>query len=145
MIKFNNIDVSYKIKNILLTKKWIQETIKEEEKIFDYIFINLCSDQYLLDMNIKSLNHDYYTDIITFQLNDLADPIEGDIYISIDRIKENAKLLGLNIDAELKRVLIHGVLHLCGYKDKNKKDKLLMTKKENYYLNKDIVSRGTKC
>jgi rRNA maturation RNase YbeY len=145
MIKFNNIDVSYKIKNILLTKKWIQEAIKEEEKIFDYIFINLCSDQYLLDMNIKSLNHDYYTDIITFQLNDLADPIEGDIYISIDRIKENAKLLGLNIDAELKRVLIHGVLHLCGYKDKNKKDKLLMTKKENYYLNKDIVSRGTKC
>jgi rRNA maturation RNase YbeY len=145
MIKFNNIDVSYKIKNILLTKKWIQEAIKEEEKIFDYIFINLCSDQYLLDMNIKSLNHDSYTDIITFQLNDLADPIEGDIYISIDRIKENAKLLGLNIDAELKRVLIHGVLHLCGYKDKNKKDKLLMTKKENYYLNKDIVSRGTKC
>jgi len=145
MIKFNNIDVSYKIKNILLTKKWIQEAIKEEEKIFDYIFINLCSDQYLLDMNIKSLNHDYYTDIITFQLNDLADPIEGDIYISIDRIKENAKLLGLNIDAELKRVLIHGVLHLCGYKDKNKKDKLLMTKKENYYLYKDIVSRGTKC
>jgi rRNA maturation RNase YbeY len=145
MIKFNNIDVSYKIKNILLTKKWIQEAIKEEEKIFDYIFINLCSDQYLLDMNIKSLNHDSYTDIITFQLNDLADPIEGDIYISIDRIKENAKLLGLNIDAELKRVLIHGVLHLCGYKDKKKKDKLLMTKKENYYLNKDIVSRGTKC
>jgi rRNA maturation RNase YbeY len=144
MIKFNNIDVSYKIKKILLTKKWIQEAIKEEEKIFDYIFINLCSDKYLLDMNIKSLNHDYYTDIITFQLNDLADPIEGDIYISIDRIKENAKLLGLNIDAELKRVLIHGVLHLCGYKDKNKKDKLLMTKKENYYLNKDIVSRGTK-
>jgi rRNA maturation RNase YbeY len=145
MIKFNNIDVSYKIKNILLTKKWIQEAIKEEEKIFDYIFINLCSDQYLLDMNIKSLNHDSYTDIITFQLNDLADPIEGDIYISIDRIKENAKLLGLNIDAELKRVLIHGVLHLCGYKDKKIKDKLLMTKKENYYLNKDIVSRGTKC
>ena len=145
MIKFNNIDVSYKIKNILLTKKWIQEAIKEEEKIFDYIFINLCSDQYLLDMNIKSLNHDYYTDIITFQLNDFADPIEGDIYISIDRIKENAKLLGLNIDAELKRVLIHGVLHLCGYKDKDKKDKLLMTKKENYYLNKNIVSRGTKC
>ena len=96
-------------------------------------------------MNIKSLNHDYYTDIITFQLNDLADPIEGDIYISIDRIKENAKLLGLNIDAELKRVLIHGVLNLCGYKDKDKKDKLLMTKKENYYLNKNIVSRGTKC
>ena len=145
MIKFNNIDVSYKMKNILLTKKWIQEAIKEEEKIFDYIFINLCSDQYLLDMNIKSLNHDSYTDIITFQLNDLADPIEGDIYISIDRIKENAKLLGLNIDTELKRVLIHGVLHLCGYKDKNKKDKLLMTNKENYYLNKDIVSRGTKC
>ncbi|MEI7977534.1 MAG: rRNA maturation RNase YbeY [Bacteroidota bacterium] len=145
MIKFNNIDVSYIIKNKLLTKKWIEEAIKEEEKIFDYIFINLCSDQYLLDMNIKSLNHNYYTDIITFQLNDLTDPIEGDIYISIDRIKENAKLLGLNIDAELKRVLIHGVLHLCGYKDKDKKDKLLMTKKENYYLNKNIVSRGTKC
>jgi rRNA maturation RNase YbeY len=145
MIEFNNVDVSYKIKNILLTKKWIQETIKEEEKIFNYIFINLCSDQYLLDMNIKSLNHDYYTDIITFQLNDLTDPIEGDIYISMDRIKENAKLLGLNINAELKRVLIHGVLHLCGYKDKKKKEKLLMTKKENYYLNKDIVSRGTKC
>ena len=87
-------------------------------------------------MNIKSLNHDYFTDIITFQLNDLAEPIEGDIYISIDRIKENSRLMGVNIETEFRRVLIHGILHLCNYKDKEKKDKLLMTKKENYYLNK---------
>ena len=136
MIKFNNIDVSYIIKNKMLTKKWIKDAIKEEMKSFEYIFINLCSDQYLLDMNIKSLNHDYFTDIITFQLNDLTEPIEGDIYISIDRIKENSRLMGVNIETEFRRVLIHGVLHLCSYKDKKKKDKLLMTKKENYYLNK---------
>ncbi len=136
MIKFNNIDVSYVIKNKMLTKKWIKDAIKEEMKSFEYIFINLCSDQYLLDMNIKSLNHDYFTDIITFQLNDLTEPIEGDIYISIDRIKENSRLMGVNIETEFRRVLIHGVLHLCSYKDKEKKDKLLMTKKENYYLNK---------
>lgn len=136
MIKFNNIDVSYIIKNKMLTKKWIKDAIKEEMKSFEYIFINLCSDQYLLDMNIKSLNHDYFTDIITFQLNDITEPIEGDIYISIDRIKENSRLMGVNIETEFRRVLIHGVLHLCSYKDKKKKDKLLMTKKENYYLNK---------
>lgn len=136
MIKFNNIDVSYVIKNKMITKKWIKDAIKEEMKSFEYIFINLCSDQYLLDMNITSLNHDYFTDIITFQLNDITEPIEGDIYISIDRIKENSRLMGVNIETEFRRVLIHGILHLCNYKDKEKKDKLLMTKKENYYLNK---------
>ncbi|MBJ7429229.1 MAG: rRNA maturation RNase YbeY, partial [Bacteroidia bacterium] len=78
----------------------------------------------------------YYTDIITFELNEKNEPIIGDIYISIDRVKENSKLYQTTFIQELNRVIIHGVLHLCGYKDKSKKDEQLMRKKENYYLNK---------
>jgi rRNA maturation RNase YbeY len=102
----------------------------------NFISFNFCSDKYILELNNSSLKHNYYTDIITFELNQKNEEIEGDIYISIDRVKENAKVLNESIINELHRVIIHGVLHLCGYKDKSSKESKMMRNKENYYLNK---------
>lgn len=136
MISYNNIDIDFLLKNKLKVKKWILETIKEESKELSYISFNFCSDAYILELNISSLNHNFYTDIITFELNNKNESIEGDIYISIDRIRDNANQLNELFINELYRVIIHGVLHLCGYKDKTKKDSQLMREKENFYLNK---------
>ncbi|MES2380717.1 MAG: rRNA maturation RNase YbeY [Bacteroidota bacterium] len=139
MIQFNNIDTSYTIKEKKMLKDWIKYALKKEAFTCSFININICSDKYLLDLNISALQHDYYTDIITFELNDKGEPIEGDLYISIDRIKENAKTEKVTVDKELRRVIIHGVLHLCGYKDKTKQESLTIRGKENYYL-KEIES-----
>lgn len=97
-----------------------------------YVF---CSDEYLLEINRQYLQHDFYTDIISFELGD-SFVTEGEIYISVDRIRENAGILGKTIKEELHRVIFHGALHLCGYKDKLKKDQLEMRKKEDRYLQK---------
>ena len=91
------------------------------------------SDEYLLDLNKKYLNHDYYTDVITFDYGEKKG-VGGDVFISLERIRDNAKVLKVNNIKEINRVLAHGVLHLCGYKDKTKSDKVLMTSKEDYYL-----------
>jgi rRNA maturation RNase YbeY len=96
-----------------------------------YIF---CSDQYLLNINQQYLNHDDYTDIITFNLSEPNQPISGEIYISVDRVKENAQLLKNTINQELHRVIFHGALHLCGFKDKKPKDKRNMTIAEDRFL-----------
>lgn len=136
MIYYNNIDNKYIIKEKRKLNNWIKSCIIEEGKIIDNISFNLCSDEYILQLNNEALQHDYYTDIITFELNEKDEPIEGDIYISIDRVKDNARTLHIPFINELHRVLIHGVLHLCSYKDKSKKEELLMREKENYYLNK---------
>jgi rRNA maturation RNase YbeY len=136
MIYYNNIDSKYIIKEKRKLTNWIKLCINEENKTLDTISFNFCTDEYILQLNNDSLQHDYYTDIITFELNDKNKPIEGDIYISIDRVKDNAKTLNTLFTTELHRVLIHGVLHLCGYKDKSKKEELLIREKENYYLNK---------
>ena len=136
MIQFNNIDTPYTIKEKKKLKSWIEYTIKKEAFTYSFININICSDKYLLDLNISALQHDYYTDIITFELNEKDEPIEGDLYISIDRVRENAKTEKVTTEEELRRVIIHGVLHLCGYKDKTKKENLAIREKENYYLNK---------
>lgn len=136
MIYYNNIDSKYIIKDKRKVSNWIKSCIAEEGKIIDNISFNLCSDEYILQLNNEALQHDYYTDIITFELNEKDEPIEGDIYISIDRVKDNAITLHIPFINELHRVLIHGVLHLCGYKDKRRKEELLMREKENYYLNK---------
>lgn len=98
----------------------------------NYIF---CSDDYLLEVNRQFLKHDYYTDIITFDLaKSKTGPLEGEIYISIDRVKDNAHTLGTTIKQELHRVIFHGVLHLCGYKDKTKTDQQAMRSKEDEWL-----------
>jgi probable rRNA maturation factor len=108
--------------------------LKREKKSLVSLFFIFCKDEYLLNINKQFLQHDDYTDIITFNLSDNINTIEGEIYISIDRIKENATLNRVSQKEELHRVMFHGVLHLCGYKDKTPKDKKKMTTAENKCL-----------
>lgn len=126
-------DVSFpKIQKRKITN-WIKETILAEGKIAGNISFIFCSDDYLLNVNKQYLNHDYFTDIITFDYVE-NNVISGDIFISCDRVKENASVYKTGFSNELTRIIIHGVLHLLGYKDKSKSEKLLMTKKEDFYL-----------
>ena len=105
-----------------------------EEIHFREINIILVTDERLLEINQKYLNHNFYTDIITFQSATLPDSISGELYISWDRVAENAKDLKVDLVNELSRVIVHGVLHLCGYRDKQAVEKKLMRKKEDFYL-----------
>jgi rRNA maturation RNase YbeY len=105
------------------------------------ITIVFCIDDYLLEINKTYLNHDFYTDIITFDYSG-NDFVSGDLFISVDRVKDNAESFSVSFDNELKRVIYHGVLHLCGYKDKTEKDEKEMREKENFYMNQ-FVSRET--
>lgn len=109
---------------------WIESIAKQESKTINYITFIFCSDDYLLDINIKYLNHDYYTDIITFPYKE-GDDIESDIYISVDRVKENAEEFDESFENELLRVMAHGVLHLMGYGDKTPEMSAIMRAKEN--------------
>ncbi len=114
-------------------RQFISSLFEREGKILqrlDYIF---CSDEFLLKINQTHLNHDFYTDIITFDLSE-GEGVIGEIYISLDRVKENAKLFGNTTKQELLRVIIHGALHLCGYLDKTKTQIAIMRKMENSYL-----------
>ncbi len=129
-----------------MVKDWIKQIASN--KGFKIITLNyiFCTDEYLLDININYLNHDTYTDIVTFDQSEKKTEIEGDIYISIDRVKENAKNQQTEYKEELLRVLAHGLLHLCGYKDKTKSDKAEMRKEENQSLSlyqTPTVPRGT--
>lgn len=126
----------FKLKNKSLYKEWINNTIIEEKKTLGgEINIVFCNDEYLLNLNEEFLKHDTFTDIITFDYTE-NNIISGDIVISIERVKENAQLFKVNLEEEIKRVIIHGILHLIGYKDKGSKEKLEMTNKEDYYINK---------
>ena len=116
-----------------ILKKYIQSLIKAEGNKSGDITVVFCSDDYLLEINKKYLNHDYFTDIITFDYVENG-IISGDLFISIDRIKENAGIYQTSFLKELYRVVFHGVLHLNGYKDKAEEDVVLMRAKENYYL-----------
>jgi len=133
-IRFFKEDCSVVLKNKAQLRDWFINTAKAESnsiKELNYVF---CSDAYLLEMNQSYLNHDSYTDIITFDNSETNENVLGDIFISIDRIKENAKNFGVTETDELQRVMIHGLLHLLGYGDKSKTEKAKMTEKENYYL-----------
>ncbi len=126
-------------------KRFLHWLCESESRSIDTLTIIFCSDDYLLNINKQYLNHDYFTDIITFDLmNTSGVPIVGEIYISIDRVRENAGRFGISIASELHRVLFHGLLHLCDYKDKKQSDKALMTNKENHYLHHYLdVPRGS--
>ena len=102
----------------------------------EFVNIIFCSDNEILGINQKYLKHDFYTDVITFDLSPTKDETEGEVYISVDRIKDNAKQLGVSIKEELHRVVLHGALHLCGYKDKTKTEQIKMRQKEEFYLSK---------
>ena len=132
MIIFNNlilweVPVNKKVKNWIV-KAILNENLKEGE--VNYIF---CDDNYLSDLNIKYLKHNTLTDIISFDYT-IGKIISGDIFISIERVKENAELFNTKYVDELHRVMIHGVLHYCGYKDKTDEEKTQMRAKEDYYL-----------
>ncbi len=136
MIAFNNQDVKFTLKEKARLKKWIVSTIeKKKRKVGELNFI-FCSDEHLLVINKQYLNHDTYTDIITFDYSkeDVNLPISGDVFISIDRVRENAEKFGKTVENELHRVLIHGTLHLLGYADKTKLAKAEMTRQEDLCL-----------
>jgi len=126
--------------------QWIISVICEENFQLGILNYEFLTDEELLKMNIDYLNHDTYTDIITFNSSSDSSIISGDIFISVDRIMDNSKLIGHPFEEELLRVIIHGVLHLCDYDDKTPQEKLLIRQKENYYLTKYPidVSRETK-
>lgn len=136
-ISFFTEDIEFTLKDKAKVRAWIGDTIKSEgfKRIGELSFV-FCSDSYLLEINKEYLNHDTYTDIVTFDSSEEEDLISGDIFISVDRTRENAEKFGVTERDELHRVIIHGVLHLCGFLDKKKEDKELMTSKENEYLGK---------
>lgn len=123
----------FNLENRNQLKRFIESIFAKEKKRLSHINYIFCSDKRLLEINRKFLNHDFYTDIITFDLSE-GRGTEAEIYISIDRVRENAKNLGYSFKSELHRVIFHGALHLCGYGDKTKKEKEKMRKKEDLYL-----------
>jgi len=132
-ICFHNEDISFVLKEKTEIKKWIKKVIQSEKKALGEIHYFFCNDAYLLRLNKDYLNHDTYTDIITFD-NSTKREIAADIFISIERVKSNAKKYNVSFENELHRVMIHGILHLVGHRDITNKDKALMRKKEDYYL-----------
>lgn len=117
-------------------KRFILALFDKEGRRLETLNYIFCSDKYLLAINQSFLSHDYYTDIITFELSEKIEVVVGEIYISIDRVIVNSRLFSTTIKEELHRVIIHGALHLCGYKDKTKAERLKMKEKENFYLAK---------
>ncbi|MCB0531216.1 MAG: rRNA maturation RNase YbeY [Lewinellaceae bacterium] len=125
-------DVTFAFPNPEQLIAWMLSIARQEQKETGEISVVFCSDEYLRQVNIEHLQHDYYTDIITFQYTEGV--VHGDIFISSDRVAENAEVHGVSFQHELSRVLAHGVLHLAGYADKTPEAQLLMRAKENYYL-----------
>ena len=113
---------------------WLKQVVIQEKKIFGEIVCIFCDDKYLLEKNIKYLNHDYLTDVITFDYCEER-TVSGDILISVDRVRENAKSYNVSFFTEIKRVIVHGLLHLLGYDDKTNTSRKEMTEKEDFYLN----------
>ncbi len=133
-ILFHYADAQLPVNHKRKIQSFIAEIFKKEKVALlrlDYIF---CSDGYLLNINRNFLNHDFYTDIITFDLSVAKTGITGEVYISVERVKENAGLFNFQFEDEALRVIFHGALHLCGYKDKKKEDIALMRKKEETYM-----------
>ncbi|TAH09181.1 MAG: rRNA maturation RNase YbeY [Sphingobacteriia bacterium] len=133
-INFRSGDQTFSFPNKTLLKAFIEKLIKKEGGVLSNIDYVFCSDEFLLQMNRDFLQHDYYTDIITFGLSEKNQPIEAEIYISIDRVKDNAKTLENSYHQEMLRVIFHGALHLCGFKDKTKSEISTMRAKEDQYL-----------
>ena len=133
-------DVSYNLRDKQLLRNWINQTISSEKYSLSELNFIFCSDDELLEINQTHLNHDYYTDIITFDLSEKDSPIlVSDIYISVDRVKDNAANLHVSASTELHRVIFHGILHLIGYKDKTKGEKIKMTEMEGAWLNEYLT------
>ena len=132
MINFNY-ETDFKLDSEGEIEKWISNTIAAEQFKLEEINYVFCDDDYLLKLNVEFLDHDTLTDIISFDYS-VGKIIQGDIFISIERVVDNANDFGVVFEEELKRVIIHGILHYCGYKDKTDADAKVMREKENYYL-----------
>ena len=133
MVSYYTEDILFNFKERRLTSRWLKFVAESELKRLGDISIIFCSDNYILDVNIKYLQHDYFTDIITFDYCE-GNKLNGDLFISIDSVRENASFYGTEFADELNRVIVHGVLHLIGYDDHTEEDLKVMRSKENYYL-----------
>lgn len=132
-VSFHSEQINFSISDETAVAKWLQDVCVSEGKKLSEVSFIFCSDDYLLEMNRQYLNHYYYTDVITFDYCE-ADDVSGDVFISIDRVSENAENVGVSEEDELHRVMVHGLLHLLGYHDKESVDKEQMTAKEDFYL-----------
>ncbi|MEY3821857.1 MAG: rRNA maturation RNase YbeY [Bacteroidota bacterium] len=133
-VNFQKADSALTLTSKTELKAFIESLFKKEKTPLATINYIFCSDEYLLSINQQFLKHDYYTDIITFGLHDKGTPVVAEVYISTDRVKDNAANHGVTYTNEMLRVLFHGALHLCGYKDKSKVDILTIRAKEDAYL-----------
>jgi probable rRNA maturation factor len=133
-IQFYMHEVRFKLKQQKLLKATVKKIFENENYMLKNLAYVFCSDEYLLTINQQYLQHDSYTDIITFDLSEKKGKVYGEIYISIERVQENATLYRVDFEMELHRVVFHGALHLCGYKDKTAAEKKAMRQKEEYYL-----------
>lgn len=132
-VSFHSEQINFSISVESAVANWLRDVCVSEGKILAEVTYIFCSDDYLLEMNRQYLNHDYYTDVITFDYCE-ADDVAGDVFISVDRVSENAKNVGVSMSEELHRVMVHGLLHLLGYHDKEDSDKQQMKAKEDFYL-----------
>ena len=133
-ISFTKADKNATLLKRLQLKSFIEKRVKKEGLIIESLNYVFCTDNYLLSINKQFLNHDYYTDIISFDLSDIPGRLVAEVYISVDRVKENAKLHTTSFSKELHRVIFHGALHFCGYKDKKPADAKLMREMEDKWL-----------
>ncbi|MFN8349769.1 MAG: rRNA maturation RNase YbeY [Spirosomataceae bacterium] len=134
MIHFFNEDVDFNVPRPRKTKSWLKNIILSEGYELNQLNYIFCSDEYLLSINRQYLNHDFYTDIITFDNSETEGVVEGDIFVSIDRVRENAQELNKTFENELLRVLAHGILHLVGYDDIEDEQEIEMRNREDFYL-----------
>ncbi|MBL7809630.1 MAG: rRNA maturation RNase YbeY [Chitinophagales bacterium] len=132
LVSFHFEDVQFELPDEQQLSDWLQDVVKNEGKAFIEVNYIFCSDEKLRDMNEEYLDHDYYTDVITFPYSD--DAVHGDVFISYDRVADNARQLNVAFEQELCRVLVHGVLHLSGYLDKTDAEEKVMREKEDFYL-----------
>jgi probable rRNA maturation factor len=135
-IHFNNNGISPQIANKQKLKTFLDLIFEEENIKSENVSYVFCTDNYLLELNQKYLNHNTLTDILTFMISNEEKPVIAEIYISIERVKENSLHFEIDYSEELLRVMIHGILHLCGYYDHKAQDKKTMRKRENYYISK---------
>ncbi len=133
MVRYYCEDIKFLLKNKIANNRWLKMVAGSEIRTLGDISIIFCSDNYILDVNIRYLHHDYFTDVITFDYCE-GDKLSGDLFISIDSVRENAIEFGTEFDEELHRVMVHGLLHLIGYDDHTPEDRKVMRAKEDYYL-----------
>ena len=134
MIVFFNEDIDFKFQGKNKFKAWLKKVADKEGVSINNLNYIFCSDEYLHKINLEYLHHDTYTDIITFDNSEEESTIEGDIFVSIERVRENSQTLNTIFEEEVKRVIVHGLLHLCGYDDHTPEDKAKMRKLEDEYI-----------